>query len=325
MWKPREWKMRAKQSFKRNYWSVVAVCFIMAILVGRYGITTIAVYQYDNDVQFATHVVNTDAPITGWDYVNKMVLNQSGKTLDAALKASPFGEAGRSICCAAVNAITQPYKYMFQWTAALQMFLFGKISQGVALSFGGLIAIAFYLFVGNILYIGERRFFLESRLYSGTKISRIGVLYQKQQITNPTFIMTCRNVFQFLWNFTIIGGIIKYYDYKMIPYILAENPKISCKKAFSLSKQMIKGYRRKALLLDLSFAGWMILQPLTLGILGVLFVNPYYTSTMTELYISLRRECIENKISFFEELNDPYLEQIPTEEEWKNSNGYLSV
>ena len=44
--------------------------------------------------------------------------------------------------------------------------------------------------------------------------------------------MFCYTLFQKLWDLTIIGGIIKHYEYSMIPYILAENPKISQKNAF---------------------------------------------------------------------------------------------
>ena len=39
----------------------------------------------------------------------------------------------------------------------------------------------------------------------------------------------------------IIGGIIKTYEYRMIPYILSENPDISRTRAFEISKQMMKG------------------------------------------------------------------------------------
>ena len=42
----------------------------------------------------------------------------------------------------------------------------------------------------------------------------------------------------------------------MIPYILAENPKIQRKKAFKLSKEMMKGNKWKTFILDLSFLGW---------------------------------------------------------------------
>ena len=63
----------------------------------------------------------------------------------------------------------------------------------------------------------------------------------------------------FLLTAAAIGGIIKHYEYCMIPYILAENPKISRKDAFYLSKQLTNRNKWKLFLLDLSFLGWHVL------------------------------------------------------------------
>lgn len=65
------------------------------------------------------------------------------------------------------------------------------------------------------------------------------------------------------------------YEYMMVPFILAENPDMSRKEVFALSKKMMTGNKWKAFVLDLSFLGWSILGGITLGILNVLFVAPY--------------------------------------------------
>ena len=59
------------------------------------------------------------------------------------------------------------------------------------------------------------------------------------------------------------------YEYKMIPYILAENPRISRKRAFEISKNMMDGEKWNAFVLDLSFIGWNLLSTITFGIVGV--------------------------------------------------------
>lgn len=69
----------------------------------------------------------------------------------------------------------------------------------------------------------------------------------------------------------------------MIPYILAENPEISRERAFEISKQMMDGQKGDAFVLDLSFIGWNILSVITLGIVGILYVNPYQSATWAEL------------------------------------------
>ena len=90
----------------------------------------------------------------------------------------------------------------------------------------------------------------------------------------------------------------------MIPYILAENPKVQRKQAFKLSKQMMKGNKWNTFILDLSFILWEIASLCTFGLLNILYVNPYNSATLAELYITLRKKVIKEKEEDFEVLND---------------------
>ena len=76
----------------------------------------------------------------------------------------------------------------------------------------------------------------------------------------------------------------------MIPYILAENPKIERKKAFKLSKEMMKGNKWKTFILDLSFLGWELLSIFTFGLLNIFYINPYKVATTVELYEVLKKQ-----------------------------------
>ncbi len=88
----------------------------------------------------------------------------------------------------------------------------------------------------------------------------------------------------------------------MIPYILAENPKIERKKAFKLSKEMMKGNKWKTFILDLSFLGWELLSIFTLGLLNIFYINPYKVATTVELYEILKKQIISQKSEYYEEL-----------------------
>lgn len=88
----------------------------------------------------------------------------------------------------------------------------------------------------------------------------------------------------------------------MIPYILAENPKIERKKAFKLSKKMMKGNKWKTFILDLSFLGWELLSIFTLGLLNIFYINPYKVATTVELYEILKKQIISQKSEYYEEL-----------------------
>ena len=74
----------------------------------------------------------------------------------------------------------------------------------------------------------------------------------------------------------------------LIPYLLAEHPDMPKDQAFAISRQMMKGQKWNAFVLDLSFLGWSILSLFTLGILGLFYVNPYKYSTKAALYETLR-------------------------------------
>jgi uncharacterized membrane protein len=97
-----------------------------------------------------------------------------------------------------------------------------------------------------------------------------------------------RTLFTTLWSLLfVIPGIIKGYEYRMIPYLMAENPDLSSEEAFALSKQMMNGQKWDAFVLDLSFIGWDILAGFTFGILSALYVQPYKNLTNAALYEEL--------------------------------------
>ena len=103
--------------------------------------------------------------------------------------------------------------------------------------------------------------------------------------------MFLRDLFIALWTLLlIVPGIIKGYAYRMVPYILAENPDMNYKEALDLSSKMMYGNKWKSFVLDLSFIGWIILSILTFGILLLFYVNPYIGSTNAELYKAIKAE-----------------------------------
>ena len=151
----------------------------------------------------------------------------------------------------------------------------------------GLIAVLIGVFVLNALEVGGRRFFVVSH-YQKAELGELGYGFS-QAYGNVTLTMFLRQLFTFLWSLLfVIPGIIKSYEYRMIPFILAENPDTPYKDAFEMSKKMMMGNKWDAFVLDLSFIGWFILTGITCGILGVFYVNPYKYMTDAELYVALK-------------------------------------
>ena len=126
--------------------------------------------------------------------------------------------------------------------------------------------------------------------------------FNGKEYWNNIRVMIWKSLYIMLWSlFFIIPGIIKSYEYYFVSYIVAENPKISLHRAFQISKEMTKGYKFRIFLLELSFVGWYVLGAFCLG-MGILFVNPYLTATLSELYAAQRAYLLSNGIVGEDEL-----------------------
>lgn len=164
----------------------------------------------------------------------------------------------------------------------------------VAVVLGGVIK----AFFGNIVLVGGCRFFLQCR-EDKCRLEDLLYVIKSKSYLSVVLTMFLKDVFVALWScLLIVPGIVKGYEYRMIPYILAENPQIDRKRAFELSKQMMTGQKWNAFVLDLSFLGWNLLSVFcTCGILSVFYVNPYVSHTQAGLYLALREEALRQGIT----------------------------
>ncbi|MEN6350867.1 MAG: DUF975 family protein [Syntrophomonas sp.] len=164
-----------------------------------------------------------------------------------------------------------------------------------------LLVMAFRIFLGYPLEIGGRRFFVQAQ-QDAVDMNHIGFAFNRARYWDIIKSMFWRALMNFLWYLLlIIPGIVMAYAYRMVPYILADNPNIGYKRALQLSTEMTRGHKFSIFVLDLSFIGWMILGVLALFI-GVLFVLPYVNATNAELYLVLRQNALEKGLCNKEEL-----------------------
>ena len=146
-----------------------------------------------------------------------------------------------------------------------------------------IIATVAHIFLFAPLEVGCRRFYFKN-LKEKAELKELPFGYDNAYLSNVGTLFL-RSLFVALWSLLfIIPGIIKSYEYRMIPYILAENPGITRKEAFAHSKMLMKGNKWDAFILDLSFIGWFILSGFTCGILAIFYVGPYYNATCAALY-----------------------------------------
>ncbi|MDO4276140.1 MAG: DUF975 family protein [Eubacteriales bacterium] len=149
------------------------------------------------------------------------------------------------------------------------------------------LALFFQFFVGNVLIVGGKAFYIEN-LYSAPGVGKILAPFRSGHYWNVVKVMFVRQLFIFLWSLLfVIPGIIKAYEYYMVPYLLAEYPDMPREEAFARSKEMMYGEKWNAFVLSLSFIPWWILSSITFNIVGVFYVNPYVDATYAELYDTL--------------------------------------
>lgn len=152
------------------------------------------------------------------------------------------------------------------------------------------IAFALQFFLFGPLEVGCSNFF-KTNAYEKAELNKLTIAFQKEHYMKIAATMFLRNLYTALWLLVfIIPGVIKAYEYRMIPYILSDCPDISRQEAFRISKEMMMGNKMNAFILDLSFFGWIILTVITCGIAGVFYVNPYIAATDAELFIAIREE-----------------------------------
>lgn len=306
MWKRKELKTQAKQVVKKNYWTAIVVCFLIALLTGEFGTSIVGIWQSDDSI--IPESITRNKNIRMDDQVNEEKLQEEKeKIAKIEEKKSMLNETQKKVLGAIeanLNSATKSQKYIFKIWDAVEFFNLNQARLGIGLCLAAAIALMFTIFIADPLIVAGKRYFLKAREEENTKIGVMKEIFKKENIINVAIIMFLRNIYNLLWYLTIIGGVIKTYEYRMIPYILAENPKMKRKEAFELSKEMMRNNKWKTFVLDMSFFLWNFLSVLTLGLASVFYVNPYQAATIAELYTVLKKQIIENKEPYYEKLKE---------------------
>lgn len=286
MWTRKELKDKAKVSFRANYWKAVFVALIVVI---------ISLWASGSPSSFTASVptVGTAPTITDYssDDVNVSVSDgkitvdvdgENGDKIHVDLDPEDAEELGGII-----DEITHDGSDFSPIDVTTPGLALVGLSIGMILLVIIAIALAVYVFVFNPLEIGCRRFFIRN-LNQRAEVKEVAYAYDNNYLESVKTLFL-RNLFIFLWSLLlIIPGIYKSYEYRMIPYLMAENPTMTKDLAFAESKRMMDGHKWNTFVLDLSFLGWHILSTFTLGILGVFYVCPYQEQTNAALYEKLR-------------------------------------
>ena len=284
MWTRKELKDKAKIAFKANYWKAVLVGLLLAALMGGYGSfgsvpstmanrTNAATYysdtSYDSDAPSSVHV-----HVDGTDDSNSDAIDIVIDDLDE--KLSIQDEEGNAVEIENPSPAATGFGAFFFGLSFLFLFL---------VIFALVLALDAFIF--NPLEVGSQRFFLRN-LNQPSEVKEVAHAFDTNY-KNTVKGLFIRDLCIIAWSLLfIIPGIVKSYEYRMMPYLFADDPTMTKERAFAESKQMMTGQKWNAFVLDLSFLGWNILSAMTLGILGLFYVNPYQSQTNAALYEKLR-------------------------------------
>ena len=164
----------------------------------------------------------------------------------------------------------------------------GAIVVGAAASAFGTVGFLINTFVQNAATVGQANYFIkntDSKPSFADAFSGFKVRYLRNIGT-----MLLVGIKVVLWSMLlVIPGIIKTYEYAIIPYILADDPEISSKDAFKKARKMMIGNKWRLFKLNFSFIGWGALCFLTLGV-GTFFLMPYVNAAGAEFYAELKNK-----------------------------------
>ncbi|MBF8982908.1 DUF975 family protein [Lutibacter sp. B2] len=151
-----------------------------------------------------------------------------------------------------------------------------------------IVVLLYKVFIGYPLIVGGMKYFIELTTNGTTELSDLLCNFRDGNYTNTVKTMFICKLKIFLWSLLLlIPGIIKSYEYYLVPYILAENPQMDSQEVLALSSQMTDERKFDIFILELSFIGWYILGSICL-IVGMTFINPYVYATKAEMYKVLK-------------------------------------
>lgn len=314
-WNQKEYKQCGKTLVRRHYMKTIIICLVLLMLGGEFAGTREIMTESTQPI----HPVVGGMELPGYFEPSRTIIDFVDGILIRRGAVNPFStevvrrlrsyHPSRGVLAQFFNSVTNSGNIAVGFLNVINtMLLQNRVGGGIVILAANILSLLCLLFVGKVLSVGARRFFLEARRYQDTGLEKALFVYQMNRGMNIVRVMFRTMLYQLLWSLTIVGGVIKMYSYYMVPFILAENPDVTGKEAIGLSRRMMNGYKWKMFVLDLSYIGWNLLNFLSFGLVGIFFLNAYRTSVDAEIYIRLRRQAKAAAIPGAEVFADLYLD-----------------
>lgn len=323
MWKNKEIKCEARKALKANYKTLLMMTLVLTFM----GVLS------NNSLGLANLTTNDgQAPVAN--------------TLESYLVAFATDDVNTSRIA---HGLMNSFKGTGGVIYSIMHLVDGIItSNGTAAMIACIIAIVVFvlynIFLKNLLYVGYMRTLLETKIYPRTPFLRIFLFVRKKGAWPIVKAMLLRDLavtgcalvalgflilagaglthgkeaalilcIVGLAGFLIAGCFSVYFWYStiLLPFIMSMNNELGARDAMKMSSAMMKGNKKHAAGLDLTFVGWYILSGVTLGLSALFYSVAYRTLTRAEMFRAIRANAIANKIDNYEMLIDEALDSNP--------------
>lgn len=303
-------KVAAKKAQRKHYWMIVAICLFASVFGVAYTSSTLSVstnisistpQTEDSTQSNDMYDVLQDLAVGNENDAREKVKQNQEQIVNNDTDAT-FGRR-RGVIASLLNSFASGSMVIAVADAINSVTHNGGVSIAVPV----ILSLAVYIFVWLFIQIVMARMLLEGRSYNKLPASRFFYPIHTRKWPRMAWTMFVENVFLFLWSLTIVGFFIKQYSYRMVPYIVAENPNIEALDAIRLSRRMMKGHKWECFVADCSFLGWYLLNLITFGLSGIFYSNGYNAAFFAEYYVYVRSMAKTTGIAGSEMLNDEYL------------------
>ena len=316
-------KARARKVLKKHYWMCVALCLVSAAIGSEFSASLAVIRPHLSSGQSDPNGRNESANSLSGIFLEFAQDIESGKEKERAEEAqkryvedskknkkSVLGRS-RGVLAGIVNKAVSG-AYLITLSVGIRSIVGSDNALVIVLIVLSILLMCFVqIFIIGVFKVVTRRMLLEARCYDKVPPQRALFLLRVRKWGHAGLIVWMTGILESLWTLTIIGGVIKHYSYILVPYIVAENPEIKTMQAITLSRRLMKGHKWECFKIEMSFLGWIVLGRLTLGILDILFTNPYILTIFGEYYDDLRLEGKKKGVEGCEFLNDRYLFERP--------------
>ena len=316
-------KARARKVLKKHYWMCVALCLVSAAIGSEFSASLAVIRPHLSSGQSDPNGRNESANSLSGIFLEFAQDIESGKEKERAEEAqkryvedskkNKKAVLGRSrgVLAGIVNKAVSG-AYLITLSVGIRSIVGSDNALVIVLIVLSILLMCFVqIFIIGVFKVVTRRMLLEARCYDKVPPQRALFLLHVRKWGHAGLIVWMTGILEILWTLTIIGGVIKHYSYILVPYIVAENPEIKTMQAITLSRRLMKGHKWECFKIEMSFLGWIVLGRLTLGILDILFTNPYILTVFGEYYDDLRLEGKKKGVEGCEFLNDRYLFERP--------------